>query len=77
LKKEVLECEVQYRLRLQPYLRIYKLEFITLCLYDKPSRFWAHTNPIDTRRRLNGAVGLHCNFKVEMMKGFNQGLIDL
>lgn len=61
LKQEVLEGHVLDRFREQRFLRKDELEFMPTGLDKGGPSLGTHTDPINTRRRLNSAVCLHCN----------------
>src|SRR5690625_6606455 len=73
----MMEVEVRHRLGHQRILRVHKLELVARCLLERRAGFRTHTDPVDSIRCLDRAVGFDRHLKAGIVQRTDQRLIEL
>jgi len=77
LQVKVLELEVGKALGLGAGLGEYQLELMALAQYPLAAGFGAHAYPVEAGRRVAGAIGFDGHLEAELVKGFDEGFVEL
>ncbi len=76
-RKNSIELQVRKTFGLSAGLREDELELMSGIDRQRCSRLRAHANPINARRRKNGAVCLDCDFGAPRVKHMKKRLVEL
>lgn len=77
LQEEVVECEVDERLRRCARLRVHQFEFVSLKLHQGRSGLGAYADPVDASGDLQRSVRFHCDFESVPVQCLDEGGIQL
>src|SRR4051794_4229992 len=77
LKKEVAELQSFNILRFHAALGVDQLELVSFAHPQLCSSFWAYAEPVNSRRRLNSSVGLHCDLESLLVQCLYERRVEL